>query len=250
MSSVLQSSDEASAVTGLVHRYYLPDGASLIDDSTDVPLVLLVHGRGGNAGVMWPFARLLPHQCFPVIAPQAFLADTEVGGFSWWASQCQDSLQPARAGQMIPGAVGNDTEPRVVVESGIDVACRRLEVFVERALAYYSLGKRRVLAMGFSQGAGLLTSLSLNSGVNFQAVVSLAGFLPKVARCKGVTSASLPPYFFAHGSKDKILPLGRVIDDIEWLESIGADVTLVTDDVGHKVGVNGQKRLSQWIADL
>ena len=86
--------------------------------------------------------------------------------------------------------------------------------------------------------------------MDFQAVVSLAGFLPKVARQSGVGSPCLPPYFFAHGLKDKILPFGRVLDDIEWLKSIGADVTLVSDDVGHKVGVNGQKRLSQWLADL
>ena len=139
----LEASPEAQAALNLFHRRELSQGA-------DAPLVYMVHGRAGDAGVMWPFRRVLPSQA-NIVAPQAFLQD-RVGGYSWW-----DIEAPAaqRKGDVLRAA---DT----------------LSTFIEKSRQYYELQPPYLIACGFSQGGILLSALLQRMPTFFRCIALLA----------------------------------------------------------------------------
>ena len=206
---------------GLFFKQFVPSGWT-----SGSPMVLLTHGRTGTSDVMWFFTRAF-HQLQPlVLAPQGALPD-ELGGFSWWPVNTSDPQASARTH---------------VAGDNIWEAQDKIIHFIERARSYF--GFSSVIALGFSQGGALVSSLSLRAPELFSGVALLASFVPRIVFEEPrfvdsrVTDGSLklPPYLFCHGTQDEIVTLERAQLSIDSLRSVGASVELVTDDVGHKVG--------------
>lgn len=210
--------ESAVSATGLQHKLVLSSDRS-------APVVFLVHGRAGTYNVMWTFRRCVPDEC-TIIAPQAFLPDT-VGGFSWW------SVAP------------DEQKPREQIE----YAEERLKQFFERALDYYRLTPRVRLALGFSQGGGLLSKLLQRNPRAFGGIGLLASFVLKEM---GLPTdwQSNTRIFMAHGTKDGIVPVDLARQGAVYFRERGLAVEWVEDDVGHKVGTTGMRALRNWISAL
>jgi phospholipase/carboxylesterase len=184
------------------------------------PLVVLVHGRAGNKQVMWTFDRLIPQDC-TVVSFEAFLPDTQ-GGFSWWDVKGEPPLEPA-----------------------ILAACERLQIGLERYVTFEGLSPRRVVGVGFSQGAVLLSTAMLTAAVKFDGLGLLAGLVSKAGE-QG-REIGEPEVFIAHGTSDEIVPVERARRGAERLKALGLRVTYVEEDVGHKVGIEGTRALREWL---
>jgi phospholipase/carboxylesterase len=233
----IEASTEAIEQTGLYHRVYRPEG------STKTPLVVLVHGRAGDAKVMWVFSKMLAGKNVTVVSPQGFVPD-EIGGFSWW----DVSLSRENEGE-------NLAEKLTLLNAPLD----KLKSFIESASKIYNTDPGNVITAGFSQGAGVISSLSLREPGIFRAVGLLSGFVPKTAmeqidlinpKLKNSDSAlkqKLPEYFLFHGTEDAVLPSARAYQAKEFLEGLGANVELKTDAVGHKVSSQGIKDFGTWV---
>lgn len=213
------ANEDAIRATGLSHRVLLaPD--------PEAPLVFLVHGRAGNSKVMWAFRRAFPEHC-SFIAPQAPFAEpfpigaTPDESFSWW-------------------------DVRVTTREAITSACNTLESFMRASLDFYSCRPRVQLAAGFSQGAGLLSSL-IQRESRFIGVALLAGFVLKEPP---PYPASKPSVFMAHGLHDEIVPLPKAEEGAEHLRNSGYHVEFHTDPVGHKVGTEGGRALKAWASGM
>ncbi|MCB0325314.1 MAG: hypothetical protein KDD69_17145, partial [Bdellovibrionales bacterium] len=217
---------------GLVHRVYLPERAGL----ERVPLAVLVHGRAGDCRVPWVFSKALETLRPIVVAPQAPIADP-IGGFSWWLMD-----HPP------------ETESPAVVQTTaaqLDLPMRRLSSFIENAAELYGADPERVVALGFSQGAAMLSTLSLRYPERFQAVGILAGFIPRAAMEQQVRRPeALPQYFIAHGTSDPVVPFQRAEESRNYLEQLGAKVFFHQENVGHKVGTAGIRALRSWLESL
>ena len=198
------------------------------------PVFLLVHGRAGTVDVMWMFRRSLPEDA-TVISVQAPIADSgDIGfgvqhGFSWWQVEPLENIT------------------RATIQAGVDT----LHTFINEVLAEYNLQGQKINALGFSQGAAALSCLIQQVPQLFQKVAMLAGFV--VTNMKGNNStASVPSdnkveVLIAHGTKDTVVPLSRAQQGKQYLEQdLGLSVTLVTDDVGHKVGTMGMKSVKDF----
>ncbi len=205
----LISEEPAEQATGLTHRL-------LLDSDPSAPLVVLVHGRAGNAEVMWAFRRAFPDGC-SFIAPQAFLVDV-VGGWSWW-----DISQSSR--------------------ENITRAISKLDQFIVRAQEHYQLKPRCLIGVGFSQGAGLLSALMQRSVERFRAVALLAGFVLKEPE---PALKSRPDVFVAHGESDPVVSLEQCREGVAFLRDAGFPVELHLDQVGHKVGSIAGRALKVW----
>ncbi len=239
MQANMLNSREATAEeidkTGLFHRVYVPE-----EGGAGRPLVVLVHGRAGNAQVMWVFSKALAGLKPVVVAPQGFVPDIK-NGFSWWplheklSADASAALRAERLGE---------------VETGV----LKAKDFIERAQALYGADPSRMFIAGFSQGAALSATLSLMHPSMFLGVGILSGFIPyAVVGEPGLVNpevragrAALPEYFIAHGTEDNILPVQRAKESREWLESVGASVTYHEEAVGHKVGAAGIRALGEW----
>jgi phospholipase/carboxylesterase len=218
-------SSEASDATGLIHRV-------LLAESSEAPLVLLVHGRAGTCEVMWAFRRSLP-EGVSILAPQAFLPDP-VGGFSWW------DVSEFRGAE----------SARVTTREAITGARQRLIHFLDAALSFYQLRPRVVLALGFSQGAGLLSTVVQHEPGRFIGVGLLAGFvikenLPERAQGSGQARAR-PSIFIGHGELDEVVPLAVAKEGEEFFRTQGFPTEFHSDLVGHKIGTAAMRGLKSW----
>ena len=227
---------EASEIekTGLIYKVYLPkelDGPR--------PLLVLVHGRAGNAQVPWIFSSTVQRQKPIVIAPQAPDEDA-IGGFSWWQVEAKPNEE--------------SSSPESSTTALMKPAVKTLEAFIDSLPEIYPIDTSLIYAAGFSQGGAVVGTLSLLRPEMFRGVAILSSFLPRavfddrelVDQSVLDRRALLPDYFIAHGTKDEVIRYARAEHARDTLEQLGASVEFCSDDVGHKVGPNSMKALKSW----
>ena len=193
---------------------------SRITDDPTSPLVLFIHGRAGDDSVMWAFRQAIPDY-FHIISPQAFTPDP-LGGFSWWRID-QDHF------------------------GSREYALERLKFFIDEAIERYDLKPRRIVALGFSQGAALLSLLIHREPYRLDGCGFLSGFIMNGK--PDTIPGQLPKtsIFMAHGKNDAVVPIAKAYEGKRHLEEIGFEVDLVEDDADHKVGTQGMRALKEWI---
>jgi len=181
--------------------------------------VVLLHGWGGDADVMWAFEHVLPGSTL-ILSPQAPYALDE-GGYEWIEI---NSSRSSKAEEYRPGG---------------DVLNR----FLRRMQSTYDLAPAKTLLMGFSQGtalalAGVQLGLFTPAGV-----VVLAGFLPPGddAALKDL------PVFWAHGRRDDVIPFERAEEGARRLQAAGARLVFCESDTAHKAGRECLRRLKEWV---
>jgi len=184
------------------------------------PLVVLVHGRAGNRGVMWTFERAIPEGCH-VVSFEAFLSDP-LGGWSWWDMTVAGSKQEA-----------------------IVFASNKLQSSLNSLLGLYGLEPTILVGLGFSQGSVLLSAVTFLGLVEFDAIAVLAGFVYLPSESTSLNK--IPEVFVAHGSLDETIPVSKAQSGVEALRALGVRVEYVEEAVGHKVGVQGTRALKQWL---
>lgn len=218
--------------SGLFFRFKLPKV-----ERSGAPVVLLIHGRAGNAEVMWVFEKAFASLDPLYVAPQAFVEDP-LGGFSWFPHR-EKGVQVS-------------IEERT---QDIKNMLSKIEYFLEVLPEIFDFDSNKMFAAGFSQGAAVVSSVCLTNPKRFHGAAMLSGFVPRIFdEHKELVSprlikreASLSPFFLFHGASDEILPIERAEEAKTLLEKYGARVTLSTDDVGHKVSSKGIKALGAWV---
>lgn len=223
--------DPDYTVTGLVHTVRLPGTPP---PAGGYPAVVMVHGWGGNEGVMWIFAQAVPHHV-AVIAPRAPI-DLGNGGHTWYGMALSADAQGNR---------------RLLDEDGFSDSVESLNHFIGTLPDVYPVNPKRVVLMGFSQGASMVGTLLRRRPGCAIGMVSLAGFLPNFGRVPGgdPTIHDLP-VFIAHGSEDEVVPptIARRMRD--RLEDLGARVTYEEYPVGHRMNPDAIRDLSEWLTQV
>lgn len=179
-------------------------------DDAELPLVIVMHGRGADANDLADIAPYLDQGyrfLFPN-APKPFEVYAGMSfGFTWF-----DDWPP---------------EPRSLRES------RELVLdFLDKALEQYPTPRGKVLISGFSQG-GLM---ALDSG--FRTAQPIAGI---VCMSGGLDERDLPPFkkdipvLMTHGTEDEVVPVNDARRTRAILEEHGIDTTYHEFPMGHHV---------------
>ncbi|MEM7345275.1 MAG: lipase family protein [Chloroflexota bacterium] len=227
-SGVAWAGPESDAYTtaGLIHCAYLPETASV---DAPVPAIVMVHGWGGNEGVMWIFKQVLPPNV-AIITPRAPV-ELEDGGYAWFRFD-----------------EGTKTIEQPLFEASLD----RLEQFLTTLPSLYPIDPQQKYLIGFSQGAAMINSLVLTKSGFAQGVASLAGFIPKVPASIPIPAPghTLPdlPVFVAHGIDDDVIPVHSAQRTRDQYESIGATVTYGEYKTRHKMNPQSMRDLEAWLA--
>jgi phospholipase/carboxylesterase len=217
--------DQAYAASGLVHAVYLPAAAT---ESRPAPLVVMVHGWGGDESVTWVFKQTIPPEAV-IITPRAPLQLPEKG-FAWFQYQDKTDFVPA---------------PETLTEG-----LRRLKQFLSSLPALYPVDPARLILMGFSQGAMVSNALALTHPERIKGIVSLAGGLPQAPELlQSSTPLAGLPVFIAHGTRDETVPLSAAQQTRDIYNRLGATVTYREYDAAHKLSSQGMKDLKQWLAE-
>jgi len=181
-------------------------------------LVVLLHGWTGDENSMWIFSENIPLNYW-VIAPRGiYKAGTK--GYSWRNIELSKTWDTPDINEFTPAIS-----------------------FIEKMLDSFS-GNTGIPVdsfdiMGFSQGAALASSFLLSRSKRIAKTVLLAGFLPEIPNTRDFTASQVlhnKKIFIAHGNQDEMVPISKSIAMAESLESMGANISFCTDDVGHKVG--------------
>ncbi|MGE5071873.1 MAG: alpha/beta hydrolase [Anaerolineae bacterium] len=190
-------------------------------------LLLLVHGWTGDENSMWVFARNLAGGYW-IVAPRAPYP-TAPSGYSWRPRQPAVHERPS----------SEDLKPAVAL----------LLSFVDAYAADNHLDASQFDAMGFSQGAALLSLLALQHPERIERLGVLAGFVPQGAEPLAERQPLKGKAFFvAHGTLDDLVPIDVARSSVQVFEKAGAKVTYCEDDVGHKLSVKCMRALQTYFA--
>ncbi len=229
---LIESNDPIVAAAGLIYR--------VRRGSIDAPLIIMLHGLGGDENVMWIFERTLPKHA-TVIAPRAPIwiepnapyAEEASGGYSW--------LRPAPLPQPDQSTFGQ--------------AIDKLKKFSEAAIKTYEVDRNQVYLLGFSQGAAMGYALSLAMPDQIAGVIALAGFMPE-SKDKplppDIEVSGLPKngYLILHGLADERLPIEYARKAASTLRTIGAKVEYHEYPFGHKISPQEMKDIEEWLKRL
>ena len=211
-----------ATTSGLVHCIRLPQKTS---STHPAPVLVMLHGWGGNEASMWLFKQVIPPGV-AAVTPRAPL-NLAGGGYAWFYRDNPLHL----------------TDPDSLV-----IALEKVEEFLNRLPQLYPVDAARLILIGFSQGAAvsnslvmarpeLVTGVALLSGMGFQ----LPELVPQAMSLAGL------PVFIAHGTRGEVVPLSAAQQACETYKQLGAHVTYGEYNVGHKMHTQGIKALRAWV---
>jgi phospholipase/carboxylesterase len=162
-----------------------------------LPLVLLLHGATGHAG-MWfgSYAERGEAARFILVAPDSY-------GSTW----------------------------DIALGRGFRDDAGRIDRALGAVFATYAVDPKRIAIAGFSDGAAYALSLGLANGDLFDRVIAYSpGFYAKS------TPRGTPRIFISHGKADVVLPIdGTSRSIVSWLRGAGYTVRYLEFDGGHEV---------------
>jgi len=226
----MRNDDEASRVTrpgagaprgtgartsdeiGLEHRFDEGD--------PDAPVLLMLHGTGGTPDDLVGLGRELS----PGSALLAPAGPVSEHGMARWFRRLREGVF--------------DTE---------DVVARadQLGEFVLAARRRYELGDRRLVAVGFSNGANIAAALTLLRPDVLTEAALFAAMLP-VPEPPGRDLVD-SRVFLSNGERDPMAPLVSADGLVEALRARSAEVTVHRHAGGHQVTVDGVREAKAWL---
>ncbi len=206
--------------------YYLEVviGAAAFDDA--LPMLVVLHGRGGSAQIPGgPFLGLT--HPVRVIVPQA--PDPLGAGYEW-----------------LPVYVGQGLVDRL--SSTLFAQASRVASLV-RSIAHDRGARGRVIASGFSQGGLLTITLALYHDDVIGEAFPLACWLPPpLVPTYRRTDLVYPRLRSMHGTADTTIPLGPTEDVFRRLDGLGFDATLVPfEGVTHTISDEENALFHVWL---
>jgi phospholipase/carboxylesterase len=168
---------------------------------------------------------------FLVICPQG-PHEVEIGavnGFGWY--------------QMRPGS-RHDPEK-------IEPAIEELRLFINEACSRYPVDKRKVVALGFSQGGMMAYNLAMRWPKGFAALVGIGTAFPEYLTDIITNHGAIEqlPALVQHGRADPMLDVARARKSVETLRSLKVPVTFREYDGGHEVTADEVRDLSAFLIE-
>lgn len=196
----------------LEHKY--------VEGSPDAPLLLLLHGTGGSPGDLLGLARELSPDS-AVLAPAGPVS--EHGAARWFR-------------RLAEGVFDHE-----------DVVKRANELadFVVEAREKYGLGDRRLVAVGFSNGANIAAAVTLLRPEVVREAALFAAMSPVPQPPSHDLSATR--VFLANGERDPMAPLASTEELVRLLRERGADVVTQRHPGGHQITLDGVRAAAKWI---
>jgi phospholipase/carboxylesterase/glyoxalase family protein len=199
-----------------IHQY-IPAAAE------DQPVLLLLHGTGGTEQDLIPLGKaLLPGAA--LLSPRGKVLENGM---------------PRYFRRLAEGVFDLEDLKRRTAE---------LAQFIDDARAEYGLGAKRIIAVGYSNGANIGASVMLaqpgrlDAGVLFRPMVP---FQPDEQPDLGGI-----PVFISSGKEDRVVPPGSPGELARLFESAGASVTMHWHPGGHELGQDDVDAAAAWLRTL
>lgn len=206
----------------------LPAGGRMLDwphlwrdGDADRPVLLMLHGTGGNETEISRLAELLDPGA-AVLAPRGRVSEN---GMNRWFRRLAEGVF--------------DVD---------DVRFRAAELvaFLAAATEHYGFGSRPVIAVGLSNGANIALAAALLHPGSVSRVVAFSGMFPLDDRALE-TDLSSSRVILLNGETDPMAPTASVDRLTAVLRERGADVTRRVRPGGHGVAQQDLDAAREWI---
>jgi predicted esterase len=121
-----------------------------------------------------------------------------------------------------------------------------LAQFIDAAAVRYGFSRKRLVAVGYSNGANIASSLILLHPHYMAAAVLFRAMMPFVPEL--IRDFSHLAVFIGAGRLDHIVPSGQVEELGALFETGGADVTISWRQGGHELGEDDILAAKTWLA--
>ena len=211
----------ASEALGFTHRFVPGDPAPAAAAGRTRPVLLLLHGTGGNEDDLLPLGRTLAPGA-PLLSPRGKVLEHGMPRFF---------RRLAEGVFDVPDLIARTHD---------------LAKFVRAAAAHYDLDPARLVAVGFSNGANIAGSLLLLHPGLLRAAILLRPMVPfdpdVLPDLKGTG------VFASAGRTDPIVPPSNAERLAALLREAGADVTLAWQPGGHNLTGPEVEAAARWLA--
>jgi predicted esterase len=207
------------AVETFVHRFEPSPGA---EPGERTKTLLLLHGTGGDENDLLPLGRLLD----PTAALLSARGRVLENGMPRWFRRLAEGIFD---------------------EEDLIRRTHELARFIGDAAATYAIDRKRLFAVGFSNGANIAAALlllepgAIAGGVLFRAMVPL--------RPASLPDLSGAPVLLLAGRADPLIPADQVESLAGLLRDAGARVTLEWSDAAHGLVHSEVERARRWLAE-
>jgi len=198
---------------GFVHRY-------LPGSEKDAPVLLLLHGTGGNEQDLIPLAKM--------VMPQAGVLSVR--------GKVLENGMPRFFRRFSEGVF--DLED-------LKFRTEELAAFLDAARAHYQLTKNDFIALGYSNGANIASSLLLSKPGYLRGAVLLRAMM--TIRPDPMTDLSGISILLSEGEHDPIVPKSNALGLAENFNLASADLTIHWHKGGHELGQDDVDAAKTWL---
>ncbi|WP_340073880.1 alpha/beta hydrolase [Leptobacterium sp. I13] len=193
------------------------------------PVLFMLHGYGSNEDDLFSFAGELPEELFiiSVRAPYRLMPY----GYAWYAIHFD-----ATEGKWSDHAQAIKSRDLIVS-------------FIDEAIEAYSLDKKNVTLLGFSQGTILSYAVALSYPEKVNNIIALSGYINEailVANYKSKNHTHINVYS-SHGSVDQVIPVAWAQKAPELLKTLSINTIYEEFPVGHGVSPQNFYALQKWL---
>jgi phospholipase/carboxylesterase len=187
----------------------------------DAPMLLLLHGTGGDEHDLLPLV--------PLLSPNAGVLSPR--------GNVDEHGMPRFFRRLAPGVFDMEDLARRTDE---------LRAFIDGAAAHYGFARDRVVAVGLSNGANIAAHLLLTHGPAVRAAVLFRGMPTRDAG--PFAQAAGVDVYMSSGRRDRMIPADVAEKLAAQLRGAGASVTLAWDDGGHELSRTVIDAARDWLA--
>lgn len=197
-------------------------------------LVLLLHGCGGNAEDILPFAPMLQSQMgdasFVVVAPDGFQPSVEKqDGYQWF--DIENNYHPALFEKKPDELSLKEREAfdrMVKGKNGLWQASETLNGFLDFCQDKFRVPDQRTVVFGYSQGGMAALDMGFSRHSPVQKVISVSGcYIPPFPDIFQERCQSRPDTTLIHGTKDKVINFNAAKGTEVLLRENGANLRLI-----------------------
>ena len=193
------------------------------------PLLLLLHGVGGDESSLAPLIERLPADIH-VVLPRGPLAGPN-GGHAWY------SMQVTEAG---------------VRAHPLESEAARVQVlhFIDALRQAHSFDPRQVYVAGFSQGGVISASVGLTRPDKVAAIGLLCGRILSQVKWQLAPDEQLSRLqaFLGHGGADGVIPSDYAVDAMHTMAEHRVQLLYRDYPGGHEISTQMADDFAQWVA--
>lgn len=197
------------------------------------PTLIALHGWGASAHDLLGLSPILHGGRAIVLCPQgpvAFQPGPQMPtGYGWFP------LSPGRPPD----------------RTAISMSQGLIEIFIDDACERYPIDPRKLVLVGFSQGAFMAFLLALNDPARYAGLLAMSSWLPdELADEIAPQSAhELLPTLMIHGTEDPMIPIDRAYATRDALLRLKVPVAFREFPMGHEIRPEALREIVGWLEE-